>query len=154
MFSLIIEFANVLLAALLVGAMFGAWLILNPAGLSASSYVALQQQSIRALNKTMPVLGAIVIVFTVFAAVLGRDNSMRFGLLLATLACFVAAGLVTRFLNQPINAIVITWNSAAPPANWADLRDRWWRWHLTRLAAGLAGLCLLILATLQRKWIG
>ena len=153
MFHLIIEFLNILLAALLTGSMFGTWLMLNPAGLTASLFVTLQQQAIRTLNKTMPALGAAVIVITLIAAVLGRADSTRFALLLATLICFIAAGLITRFLNQPINAIVITWNSTAPPANWTDLRDKWWRWHLIRTASGLLGFCLLITATLQRTWL-
>ena len=56
------------LAALLVGAMFGLWLILNPAGLAAGVYITLQQQAIRTLNRVMPVLGAtgsVVVAYTV-----------------------------------------------------------------------------------------
>ena len=112
MLSTMIDFTNVLLAALLVGAMFGVWLFLNPAGGSdAVLYVALQQQGIRGLD-------------------------------------------TTRFLNQPIDAIVMTWQRDAPPANWMRLRDEWWPWHLIRLAAGLGGLSLLIAATLKRGWVG
>ena len=44
MFSTMIDFADVLLAALVVGAMFGIWLIFNPAGLAAGVYITLQQQ--------------------------------------------------------------------------------------------------------------
>ena len=50
MFSTMIDFADVLLSALLVGAMFGIWLIFNPAGLPAGVYITLQQQGIRTLN--------------------------------------------------------------------------------------------------------
>jgi uncharacterized membrane protein len=149
-FSTMIHFADVLLAALLVGAMFGMWLILNPAGLAASVYITLQQQGIRTLNRAMPRLGAATILLTIFSAVLGRNDSTRFALLIGAIVCFVASGLITRFLNQPINAIVITWPSDAPPANWRDVRDEWWRWHLIRLLAGLVGLSLLIVAMLHR----
>lgn len=95
-------------------------------------------------------LGAATILLTILAAVLRRDDSTRFGLLVGTVVCFVAAGLITRFLNQPINAIVITWHTDAPPADWRGVRDEWWRWHLIRLLAGLGGLSLLIAAMLQR----
>ena len=37
MFAPVIDFANLLLAALVVGTMFGIWLGYNPAGLSATS---------------------------------------------------------------------------------------------------------------------
>ena len=151
MLTTMIDFANVLLAALLVGTMFGISLILNPAGLAAGVYITLQQQGIRTLNRAMPGLGAVTILFTIVAALLGRDDSTRFGLLVGTIVCFVAAGLITRFLNQPINAKVITWQTDAPPANWTGVRDEWWRWHLVRLIAGLGGLSLLIASMLQRS---
>jgi uncharacterized membrane protein len=154
MFSAMIDFTNVLLAALVVGAMFGVWLFLNPAGLDAGLYVALQQQGIRGGDKVMPALGAATILVTIIAAVLGRGDRTRLGLLMAAVVCFAVAGVTTRFLNQPINRIVMTWSSDAPPVNWAGLRDEWWRWHLVRLFAGLGGLSLLIAATLKRAWIG
>jgi Domain of unknown function (DUF1772) len=71
-------------------------------------------------------------------------------LLIAAMGCLVASGLTTRFLNQPINAMVMTWRNDSPPADWTRLRDAWWRWHLVRLATGLVGLSLLIAATLNR----
>ena len=150
MLSTMIDFADMFLAALLVGGMFGLWLVLNPAGLAADVYITLQQQGIRTLNRTMPILGAATILLTILAAVLGRHDSTRLGLFVGTVVCFVASGLITRFLNQPINAIVITWRPDAPPATWTGLRDEWWRWHLIRLLAGLGGLSLLIATMLQR----
>lgn len=146
---LVIEFANLLLAALLVGTLFGVWLVLNPAALTADSYIAVQQQAIRTLNTIMPRLGAATILATVVAAYWERADSTRFWLLVGTVVCFVAVGLVTRFLNQPINAIVMTWKSGlVPPAGWTDLRDAWWKWHFLRLVTGIVGFCLLLSATL------
>lgn len=150
MFVWIIDLANLLLAALLVGAMLGVWLLFNPAGLAANAYIILHQRGVRALNKPLPALGAATILLNIAAAALGRNNSARVGLLVGAAFCFVAAGLVTRFLNQPINAIVMTWRSDLPPANWTTLRDEWWRWHLVRLAVGLVGLSLLIAVALKR----
>ena len=150
MFALMIDFANLLLAALVVGAMFGVWLFFNPAGLAANIYITMHQQGVRTLNKPMPMLGAATILLTIAAAVLGRNNGARAGLLVGATLCFVAVALITRFLNQPINAIVMTWRSDSAPANWTALRDEWWRWHLIRLAVGLVGLSLLIAAALKR----
>jgi uncharacterized membrane protein len=101
----------------------------------------------------MPALGAATILVTIVAAVLGRDDRTRLGLLVGAVVCLAAAGAITRFQNQPINAVVMTWHADAPPANWTGLRDEWWRWHLLRLVAGLGGLSLLIAATLKRGWI-
>jgi uncharacterized membrane protein len=154
MFDLMVDFANLLLAALVVGALFGVRLFLNPAGLDADSYVVLQQQAIRTMNRVMPALGAVTILVTLTAAVLGRGDRMRLCLLIAAAVCFVAIGLTTRFLNQPINAVVMAWRRDVPPSEWTQLRDEWWRWHLVRLTTGLLGLSLLIAATLRRGWNG
>lgn len=150
MLQTIIDFFSLLLGSLVAGTMFGIWLGYNPAGLAAVTYVAQQQQAIRALNVTMPALGGLTILLTIMAAMFARDDRARFTLLVAAAVCFMAAGLITRFLNQPINAIVMTWSVDAPPANWVELRDDWWRWHVLRLVAGIGGLCLLIAAALRR----
>jgi uncharacterized membrane protein len=150
MFAPVIDFANLLLAALVVGTMFGIWLGYNPAGLSATVYVTQQQHAIGALNVVVPILGGVTVLLTMIAATLAAGDRPRLVLLLLAAGCFIAAGLITRFLNQPINAVVMTWSAEAPPANWMQLRDDWWRWHVMRMAAGIGGLSLLIAATLKR----
>jgi hypothetical protein len=152
MFAAVIGFTNLLLAALLVGAMFAVWLVFNPAGLDAGTYVALQQQGVRTLHPALPILGVTTILVTVTAAMLSRADSTRFWLLIATAACLAASGLITRFLNMPINAIVMTWSGDSLPSNWMGLRDAWWRWHCLRLVTGLAGFFLLLVATLKHNW--
>jgi hypothetical protein len=149
MFAVIVDFANLLLAGLVVGTLFGVRLFLNPKGLDADTYVVVQQQAIRTMNRVMPALGATTILATITAAALERDHHTRLFLLVSAAVCFAIIGLITRFLNQPINAIVITWRHDLPASNWADLRDQWWRWHLFRLVIGLAGFSLLIAATLK-----
>jgi uncharacterized membrane protein len=72
-------------------------------------------------------------------------------MLVAAALLLILAALVTRFSNQPINAVVMTWNAQAPAANWAQLRDEWWQWHIVRSVAGIAGLALTVLAVLNSK---
>ena len=88
-------------------------------------------------------------VLTIALAVLTKGTGRARYLLVAALVCLVIAGLVTRFENQPINSMVMTWNAQAPPANWTELRDQWWQWHVVRTVAGIAALCSLILAVLS-----
>jgi hypothetical protein len=149
--SLILDFVNLFLSALLVGAMFCVWLVFDPAQLDAPHYIILQQQGIRTLHPVMPQLGALTILMTFSSAVLARENKMRMSLLVGTVILFTISGLITRFANMPINAIVRGWDSAAPPDQWISLRDAWWRWHCLRLCSALAGFALLVIAVFARR---
>jgi len=117
----LVRLANIIFAALIAGGMFVIWVGYDPAALSPSTYVEQQQNAIRALNVVMPVLGAIVVAA----------------------AFLIISGLVTRFGNQPINALVMSWDIARPPANWTELRDQWWGFHRLRTLCGLIALALI-----------
>lgn len=133
----LVRFMNVVVTGLVAGTMFGIWLGFNPVDLTASAYVEQQQNAIRALNVTMPILGALSILLTITHAFLTRSSRAAFYALLFSAALLIASGIVTRFGNQPINASVMTWRASAPPPTWVEARDRWWRWHLLRTAAGV-----------------
>jgi hypothetical protein len=83
MTTTLVGFANLFVVSLVVGAMFGIWLGYNPMDLSQIAYLEQQQQAIRTLNVTMPLLGAIGTVLTVASAVLARDGRLAFVLLTA-----------------------------------------------------------------------
>jgi len=146
-----IRFVLLLLVALLVGAMVGIWVGFNPANLSASAYVEQQQNAIHALNVVMPATGAVCIVLALVLALMAAGDPRTRHSLVAVAALLAVAGLVTRFANQPINAIVASWNVQSPAANWAQLRDTWWYWHIWRSIAGVAALALLILSVLGAR---
>ena len=148
MITMSIRFISLLLTSLLVGAMFGVWLGFNPAALTGAAYVEMQQNAIRALNTSMPALGAVCILLTLALAALTKNDRRARYLLLAAAVLLIAAGAITRFANQPINAVVMTWTPQAPAANWTELRDTWWRWHIARTVAAIAALALALLAAL------
>ena len=140
------RFASIFFAALVAGGMFVIWVGYDPATLSPSTYVEQQQNAIRALNVFMPVLGGLAILLTLTSALLQRTDRKAFVLLIVAAAFLVISGLVTRFGNQPINAIVMTWDLARPAANWTELRDQWWGFHKLRTFSGLIALALIIWA--------
>lgn len=145
----IIRFVLLVLMALLVGSMFGILIGYNPASLSASAYVEQHQNAVRSLNTLFPVMGAISIALSaVLAARSGANRRARYLLLAAVLLMLVAA-LVTRFGNQPINAIVMTWSSQVQPANWEQLRDQWWQWHVVRTIAAILAFSSVVGAVLS-----
>ena len=147
MAQLVIRSASLVVAALVVGAMFGIWLGHNPATLSAGAYVEQQQEAIRSMNVTMPALGALAIVLALLSAAKTPGGRARM-LVVAGALCLVASGVVTRFRNQPINRVVMAWSAQAPPTEWQALRDEWWRWHVVRTSTGVVGLALLIVGNL------
>ena len=147
----VVRFLGLLLMSLLVGTMFGIWLGFNPSGLTAATYVEQQQNAIRALNTALPVLGAVCILLTAaLAAMTSHEPRSRY-LLIAAVVFLVVAGLVTRFENQPINSLVMTWSAQAPATNWMELRDTWWNWHILRTVSGIFALSLTILAAIGRQ---
>jgi hypothetical protein len=145
----VVWFALLLLAALLVGTMFGIWVGFDPAALSAQAYVEQQQNAIRSLNTFLPALGAVCIALTIALLVLSQARTRAW--LGAAAMCFVAAGMITRFGNQPINAIVIGWSAQAPDARWMELRDTWWHWHIARTLFGIVAFSFALVAALGRR---
>lgn len=139
----IIQAFALLVLSLVVGAMFGIWRGFNPASFSPATFVEVQQGSIRGLNDLLPAMGAISIVAVLLLALIARGRPIVLSLYLSAAAFMIVAALITRFGNQPINAVVMTW-SGLPPAGWESLRDSWWSWHQARLAAGVAAELLLI----------
>src|SRR4029079_4315498 len=97
------RFVSLLLTSLLVGAMFGIWLGFDPSALTATAYVEMQQNAIRALNISFPVLGLVCVLLTAALAALTKSDKLGRYLLVAAAICLVTAGVVTRFGNQPIN---------------------------------------------------
>jgi uncharacterized membrane protein len=150
MLSLIVDFASIFLAALLAGAMFCMWIILNPAHLDGPNYATLQQQGIRTLQPVLPPLGAITIALTLVAAFFARDSRPRMALLISAAILFIISAIITRAGNMPINEHVLRWATSALPENWKELRDKWLLWHRIRTISGSVGLALLIIASLMR----
>jgi uncharacterized membrane protein len=139
-----IRFINIILAALLAGTSFGIWIGNNPLHLSPATYIEQQQNTIRALNVLMTLLVVITTVITLVSAFLQRNNKPAFITLLIASAFFISCIIISRFGNQPINNIIITWSPGAPPGNWTELRDKWWSFHIMRTIAELIALCLVV----------
>jgi hypothetical protein len=108
-----------------------------------STYLEHQQGVITALNVLMPIAGLITIVLTIISAFLQKKNKVVFIALILAAVLLVISGLVTRFGNQPINTIVMTWHAADVPPNWTELRDKWWTLHQIRSSSTLIAFFLI-----------
>lgn len=64
----------------------------------------------------------------------------------AALTLLVLIVALTIIVNLPINADQLHWNTASPPADWTDVRDRWQIAHAARTAAAVLAFALLAIA--------
>ncbi|MDO8898877.1 MAG: DUF1772 domain-containing protein [Bacteroidales bacterium] len=146
----IIRFCNIVMVALVTGTIFGIWIGYNPKDLTASTFIEQQQNAILALNTLMPILGLITILLTITSAFLQRKDKIAFSILLVASVFLIVSGLTTRFGNQPINSIVMTWDMNTPPNNWMVLRNQWWTYHELRTLSAFIGLCLIVWSSIKK----
>ena len=135
----VLQYVAVLLTGLVAGSTFTIWQGYDPRSLPLDAYIQVHTVSVEGLNVLLPGLGISSLLALLACAVLSRADRLTLGLCLFAAALMLAAGLITRLVNQPINAAVITWTAEAAPSDWADLRDRWWEWHIIRTLCALGG---------------
>lgn len=150
MTKLVIRFLNTVMMALVAGTVFGIWIGYNPKDLSAPTFVEQQQSAINALNTLMPLLGLITMILTLITTYYYRKEKKVVIIMFVAVVFLVLSGLITRFGNQPINSIVMTWDMNAPPGNWVDLRNQWWTYHIARTATTFIGLCLIVWVNMRK----
>ncbi|MGY0039300.1 anthrone oxygenase family protein [Pedobacter sp. NJ-S-72] len=147
---LIIRLASLLSSGLIAGILFGIWVGYNPKNLSAQTYVEQQQSVIKAMNTFMPLMGLVTIAITLTAAFMQKEKLSNFTTLLFAAGLLILSGLLTRFGNQPINSVMLTWDKLDPPANWVELRDRWWNLHTIRMLSAFIAFCLISCSSIRK----
>jgi hypothetical protein len=146
----IIRFLNIINAALLAGVSFGIWIGFNPLSLSPSTYIEQQQNIIGALNVLMITLVFSATVITIISAFLQKSNKPVFITLLIAALFFVTCIFISRFGNQPINKIIMSWTTDSLPGNLSVLRNKWWSFHIMRTVAELAAFLLVTWTSIKR----
>jgi hypothetical protein len=147
-----IQILDIMLLALVAGGTFTIWRGYDPAALSAGAFVEMHQGAVRGLNTLLPAVGLAANLLAVLLVATSPDRRWGLGLYLLAIALMIAAGLVTRLGNQPINAIVMGWTPDRVPADWQALRDRWWGWHQLRTAMSVAAMLALTTAVQFDTW--
>jgi hypothetical protein len=150
MLKIIIRVLNILVVGLVAGTIFGILVGYNPNDLSAGTYIEQQQSVIIALNTLMPLLGLLAIVLTITSAFLQKKNKNVFIIMLMAAGFLILSGLTTRFGNQPINSVVMTWDVNTPPSNWMQLRDQWWLYHIIRTMSALIAFFLVTWSNINK----
>ena len=69
-----------------------------------------------------------------------HEQPLTFYLNAIAFALFVVALIVTVFVEVPIVEEIVAWTASTLPVNWQQRRDRWMKFHVIRVVAGLASL--------------
>jgi uncharacterized membrane protein len=91
----------------------------------------------------MTILYPVTLVAIVVMAVYSFGSPLAFWLIVAALAMFALALVVTTVVEVPIVTQIRDWTESTLPANWQSLRDRWVSFHLLRVIPGILGVGLL-----------
>lgn len=141
------RFSSLMLSALSTGVFFGTRTSLGPStkDFTPSTYVEVQQATIRNLRPVMGALLPAAVVANAVVVILSRRDarSTAFGLASGGLAAQVATLTLTAAIELPINAQVLTWAPDEPPHGWEATRDRWAWVHTARTMSSLVGLTCL-----------
>jgi len=147
----IIELINIVISAFVGGMYWGPWLALT---------ISLKHMDIKTfltvvgrLNKNMAPLMTVVsplsLVTTLLVLALTyKTDTTTFYCTLVAFILFLSAVIVTVTIEVPIVKQIVTWTETSLPSNWEQLRDRWGKFHIIRVMAGVAGLIFLLAGAL------
>jgi uncharacterized membrane protein len=145
------ELISIVLSALTVGMFHGPWIALSRSMKTFSPEFFLE--IVDRMNSNMAPVMTVLMPGTMLSIIPVMLSSYRqqptvFYLSAAALLFFLIALLVTVVVEVPIVQQIVTWTPSTLPANWQQLRDRWMRFHVVRVIAGIASLVLLLVAAI------
>ena len=145
------EWASIVCSALVAGMFYGPWAALSRSmrTFAPEVFLAIVDRMNRNMAPVMTVLmpAALLAMIPVLIASYGTYPKI-FSLYAAAFILFIVALAVTVLVEVPIVKEIATWTVATLPANWQQVRDRWVRFHVIRVVAGLASLVLLLIAAI------
>lgn len=149
----LLDVASVVLGALVLGVFWGPWLALTRSigTLTPPVFLTIVHRLDKNLGRWMTVLFPITLASIVAVAVFSFGSGAAFWLVVASLAMFVVALVVTISIEVPIVAQIRGWTVNTLPSNWQALRDRWVSFHLLRVIPGILGVALLTAGALWQR---
>jgi hypothetical protein len=147
----VLRFVNMLFGGIYAGFLVAVFVIeLTLRGFDASVYTQVQQVKHLRLNQlAIATLTPTLASGLLLVLLLRPLHTTGFALTFTSLLCTAGALVITLRVNVPINADQMTWKVAAPPPNWAAIRDRWQLAHTIRTGLAVIGFCCQILAALM-----
>lgn len=149
----VLHLAATILAGVLSGGLLTAWLTEVSLDGSDELWIVYHQALTPAYTLALPTIGILALI----AAGLTLATSWRTlpirRLLFTATWCLLFGLAVTVAVHFPINAEVLSWQPAEPPADWNKVRVRWLIAHGIRAVFALAAFLLLVLAAFRRHRI-
>jgi uncharacterized membrane protein len=148
------ELISIVLAAMVAGMFHGPWVALSRSmsTFAPEAFLAIVDRMNRNMAPVMTVLMPAALLSIIPVLLLSyHEQPLTFYLNATAFALFIVALLVTVLVEVPIVEEIVTWTVTTLPSNWQQLRDRWTRFHIIRVIAGLAGLVLLVAGTIFNK---
>ena len=147
------ELISIICSALVAGMFYGPWAALSRSMRTFPPEVFLA--IVDRMNRNMAPVMTVLMPATVFAMIpvlIGSYGTYPkiFSLYVAAFVLFIVALVVTVLVEVPIVKEIVTWTVDTLPPNWQQLRDRWVRFHIIRVVAGLASLVVLLIAAIFR----
>lgn len=145
------QLISIVLSAFAAGMFHGPWVALSRSmkTFAPDVFLAIVDRMNRNMAPVMTVLMPATLLSLVPVLVFSyRETPRVFYLNAAALALFIVALMVTVLIEVPIVEEIVTWTMDTLPGNWQELRDRWMRFHVIRVVAGLASLILLVVAAI------
>ena len=145
------ELISIVLSALTAGMFHGPWIALSRSMKTFAPEVFLQ--IVDRMNGNMAPVMTVLMPGTMLSIIpvmllSYRQRPMVFYLSTVALLLFLIALLVTVVVEVPIVQQIVTWTASTLPENWQQLRDRWMRFHVLRVIAGMASLVFLVVAAI------
>jgi uncharacterized membrane protein len=120
--------------------------------LSGTEFTLVMQRFLK-ITRTHPLNYAMVLTsgflpIALLVMLRERPGSSSFVLMAAGLLAFWCGPILTsRFVAQPVYGVFMSWKSDAPPQDWRDARDRYFRANVVRgLGSAVALVCFVVAA--------
>lgn len=136
--------AAITLTGILAGAVLATWLSEASVGASTELWIAYHQAVTPAYTRAVPPLGGLGLIATVAALAASWWSPRDRRVIGVAVACLIIGLVVTVVVHFPINAEIATWQQAAPPGDWQQLRDQWLAAHAVRTVLAVAGFTILV----------
>jgi uncharacterized membrane protein len=145
------ELISIVLSALVAGMFHGPWIALSRSmsTFTPEVFLAIVDRMNRNMAPAMTVLMPAALMSIIPVMFLSyHERQLTFYASAAAFVLFIVALLVTVVIEVPIVEEIVTWKVSTLPGDWQQLRDRWMKFHVIRVIAGLASVVLLVVGAI------